>query len=85
MIHIGEVIRKELQRQERTVSWFAKHLYCDRSNAYDIFKRVSLDTELLFRISQLLQRDFFQCYSTALRPSEPTDKPRDGETIPTKV
>ena len=43
MVHIGEEIRKELHRQERTISWFARKLFCDRSNVYDIFKRKSID------------------------------------------
>ena len=48
MIHIGELIEKELHRQERSVTWFANKLYCDRSNVYSIFKRQSIDTDLLF-------------------------------------
>ena len=38
MIHIGKLIETELRRQERTVSWFARHLYCERTNVYDIFE-----------------------------------------------
>lgn len=58
MVHIGEEIRKELHRQERTISWFARKLFCDRSNVYDIFKRKSIDTDLLMRISNILEYDF---------------------------
>ena len=54
MIHIGELIEKELHRQERSVTWFANKLYCDRSNVYSIFKRQSIDTDLLLRISLIL-------------------------------
>lgn len=54
MIHIGELIKAELQNQERSISWFARKLYCDRSNAYDIFRRKSIDTELLSRIRSCL-------------------------------
>ncbi len=61
-IHIGNLIKEELQNQERSISWFARKLYCDRSNVYDIFKRESIDTELLLRISLILKRDFFQYY-----------------------
>ena len=59
MIHIGDLIYKELHRQERSVSWFARKLYCDRTNVYDIFKRKSIDTELLCRISIILHHNFF--------------------------
>ena len=61
-IHIGSLIKLELQRQERTVSWFARKLNCDRSNVYKIFKRPTIDTELLLRISQTLQHNFFDVY-----------------------
>lgn len=61
-IHIGNLIKEELQNQERTISWFARKLYCDRSNVYDIFKRESIDTELLLRISLILERNFFLLY-----------------------
>ena len=63
MIHIGKLIERELRRQERSVSWFARNLYCERSNVYDIFKRRSIDTELLLRISRLLGHNFFEDYA----------------------
>ncbi len=62
MVHIGEAIKKELQRQERSISWFARKLYCDRSNVYDIFKRESIDTKLLLRVCLILNYNFFQLY-----------------------
>lgn len=63
MIHIGQLIEEELHRQERSVAWFARQLYCDRTNVYDIFKRQSLDTELLLRISMVLNHNFFDYYN----------------------
>ena len=71
MIHIGELIEEELHRQERSVTWFAKKLCCDRTNAYKIFKKQNIDTDLLLRISQILDKDFFTTYSQAL--SQKTD------------
>lgn len=41
MTHIGQIIEKELHRQERSVTWFARRLYCDRTNVYNIFRRQS--------------------------------------------
>ena len=67
MVHIGEEIRKELHRQERTISWFARKLFCNRSNVYDIFKRKSIDTDLLMRISNILEYDFFSYYTDSLK------------------
>ena len=62
-VHIGNLIKEELIKQDRTISWLARKLYCDRSNVYDIFKRKSIDTELLLRISSILNCNFFDYYS----------------------
>ena len=62
MIHIGFEIKSELVRQERSVSWFARKLCCERTNVYSIFKRKSIDTDMLTRISRILQRNFFELY-----------------------
>ncbi len=62
MIHIGKLIETELRRQERSVTWFARKLYCERTNVYHIFQRQSIDTEMLLRISQVLKHDFFSYY-----------------------
>ncbi|MCI9285194.1 MAG: XRE family transcriptional regulator [Muribaculaceae bacterium] len=56
---IGTMIREELERQERSVTWFARKLSCDRSNVYRLFQKHSVDTALLGRISVILGRDFF--------------------------
>lgn len=59
MKHIGKLIKEELERQERTVSWLARKLSCDRSNVYRIFQKQSIDTSVLKRISIILNHDFF--------------------------
>ena len=66
MIHIGNIIEKELHKQERTVTWLAKNLCCDRTNVYKIFKKQSIDTELLLRISLVMNVNFFEYYKTEL-------------------
>ena len=68
--HIGKLIKEELERQERTVSWFARKLYCDRSNVYKLFKRSTIDTELLLRISLILNHDFFGEYMARINNKE---------------
>jgi hypothetical protein len=60
MVHIGSLIEQELRRQERSVSWFTRKLYCDRTNVYKIFKKQSIDTQLLEQISIILQHNFFE-------------------------
>lgn len=61
-IHIGQIIKQELENQERTVSWFARKLNCDRSNVYRIFLKSTIDTGVLLRISTILNRNFFELY-----------------------
>lgn len=65
-ILIGQLIEQELHRQERTTVWFARKLGCNRTNAYKIFKRTSIDTDLLMRISIILNHDFFALYTSQL-------------------
>lgn len=66
MIHIGSIIKEKFDELELSVSWFAKELCCDRTNVYSIFKRESIDTSLLVKISLILNHDFFQYYSQYL-------------------
>lgn len=66
MIHIGKVIEKVLRDQGKTVTWFARSLYCDRTNVHKIFQRESVDSEMLYRISKILSHDFFKYYSKEL-------------------
>ena len=66
-IHIGKIIEEELRHQERTVTWLSRQIHCDRSNIYDIFSRSSIDTDLLYRLSKALHKDFFTCYSSELQ------------------
>ena len=60
MVNIGQKIKDELQRQERTVSWLARKLNCTRAAVYRIFDKNSIDTALLASISQVLHHNFFE-------------------------
>ncbi len=60
---IGQQIEDELHLQERSVSWFARKLCCNRQNIYDIFHRSNIDAELLLRISLVLRHNFFDEYT----------------------
>ena len=60
MINIGKRIQEELEQQERSISWLARKLDCNRTSVYRILKKNSIDTALLGRISQILNCDFFQ-------------------------
>ncbi|MBQ7550724.1 MAG: hypothetical protein IJT04_04245 [Bacteroidales bacterium] len=59
-LHIGNMIRRELDSQGRKMEWFAAKLNCDRSNAYKILKRPNMDVALLIRISEILGHDFLE-------------------------
>lgn len=63
---IGQLIKSELLKQERSVAWFSRKIHLDRSNVYRLFQKNSIDTDLLRRISQVLGRDFFALYSDEL-------------------
>lgn len=63
MTQIGELIKTELASQERSITWFARKLNIDRSNAYRVFKKHSIDTEMLLKISIVLKKDFFKYLS----------------------
>jgi len=41
---IGTLIKEELERQERSISWFARKFSCDRSTVYRLFQRETIDT-----------------------------------------
>lgn len=66
MIHIGQLIKAELYRQERTPAWLAKKINCERPNVYYIFSQESINTDMLLRISQALNHNFFKYYSIAV-------------------
>ncbi|MDR2410962.1 MAG: XRE family transcriptional regulator [Bacteroidales bacterium] len=66
-LHTGSLIAKKLREKERTVSWFANKLCCSRNNIYKIFQKPHIDTELLLRISIILDFDFFSSYSDYLK------------------
>lgn len=57
---IGQIIEERVHLQNMEVTEFAKKIGVERSNAYNIFKRESIDTSLLKKIGQVLDYDFFQ-------------------------
>lgn len=70
MESIGQRIAQVLHEQERTVVWLSRKLYCNRQNIYDIFHRDSIDTNLLLRISKILNHDFFVDFSRELHETK---------------
>ena len=62
MLHIGQRIKEifEQQPKNHNIKWFSEQLGNERNNIYNIFNRPSIDTELLVRISRVLNHNFFQ-------------------------
>jgi len=52
-----------MESQERTPTWLAKKINCERPNIYYIFQQQSINTDLLLKISVALNHDFFSYYS----------------------
>ncbi len=59
-LHIGKLIKGELERQGRSITWLAKQIGCTRSNLYKLFRNPWINTQILFKISSALDRDFFK-------------------------
>lgn len=59
MLNIGQCIKEEMLKQERTMSWLARKLNRDRSAVYRMLNKNSIDTNTLADIARLLNRDFF--------------------------
>lgn len=68
-LHIGRLIQLQLKKDQRSASWLARQIPCSRNHVYKLFRRSSLDGELLLRISVVMQFNFFQYYTAAFRQS----------------
>lgn len=59
-IHIGSLIKEKVEERGLSISAFARLLHYERTNIYKIFKRRSIDVDLLIRISHVLEYDFLR-------------------------
>lgn len=59
-IHIGSLIKAKVEERGLSISDFARLLHYERTNIYKIFKRQSIDVDLLIRISRVLEYDFLR-------------------------
>lgn len=62
-VHIGKKIKEEVYKQRISVTLFARKISRSRNVVYDIFRRESVDTDLLNKIGKILNCDFFSLYS----------------------
>ena len=77
MIHIGQHIQVLLRKENITVTKFAELLHCTRPNVYKIFAKRTIDIELLWRISEALNHDFFADISLHYLKENPTSPQPD--------
>jgi len=58
-IHTGQLIQKIMEEEGRKVERLAKKIPCTKKNIYQIYKQEYIHTQLLERISIILQYNFF--------------------------
>jgi transcriptional regulator with XRE-family HTH domain len=61
-IHIGKIIKDTLKSKNIDVADFASKINYTRGNAYKIFNKKSIDTDLLIKISKVLDENLFFHY-----------------------
>ena len=61
-MNIGRSIREVMKSRKMTVTRLAKEIPCERTNVYNIFSRKEISTKLLWRISEVLEHNFFEEY-----------------------
>ena len=65
-MHIGQEIKNKIREKNISIVSFAHQLAYTRANIYKILDKKSIDTDLLIRISAILQYDFFKHFSQEL-------------------
>ena len=58
-IHIGNIIKQKFEESSMSIDDFANKIHKARTTVYNIFKRQSIDIELLIKISDVLNYDFY--------------------------
>lgn len=62
VVFIGKEIRRELKRQGRSGVWLARQLPCSNNHVYKLFSKKTMDADLLWRISDIMDINFFRLY-----------------------
>lgn len=66
-IHIGELIKKKLDESGMDKTVFANRIKKSYPTTLNIFKKKSIKTEDLLKISKVLKYDFFRVYSAEIQ------------------
>ena len=59
-VHIGSIIRAKLEESSLSIAEFAERINRTRPTVYDKKKKKSIDTDLLIKISEVLEYNFLQ-------------------------
>jgi len=73
MIHIGKKIKEVIEARGLGVSLFAKKINKSRSVVYNIFERESIDSILLYKISEALDFNFFSLFEISSKENNITE------------
>lgn len=57
---IGQLIEREVRKQNLSITKFADMIFCERNNVYNIFRRSKIDIVQLGLISKVLHHNFFE-------------------------
>lgn len=57
-VHIGQLVKSVFDESGMSVSELARRLRCERTNVYTIFRRRTIDVELLAMLSEILNHNF---------------------------
>ena len=70
-IDIGKIILQKLKEKERSISWLAKKIGCDRGNLNRMLNNSKLIYyDLVYKISKALDEDFFDYGSQKLKETQ---------------
>lgn len=59
-VHIGNRIKAVLKQQGRTSVWLASQIPCTPNHLYKVYANASINTDLLKRIPEILDYNFFE-------------------------
>ena len=57
---IGRSSREVMKKRGMSVTQLSREIPCERTNVYNIFSRKDISTKLLWRISEVLDHNFFE-------------------------
>lgn len=85
MIHIGKIIKQVVSEKKYPIHQLAAKINRTRAVIYNIYERKSVDTDLLYNISKVLNHDFFKYYQdVGLEDNGELDEALEGYNLSQK-